>query len=347
MKIYYSGIQLLSHSNAVFYFINTTRNYGKTWNFKYRAVKRAVKKGKKTLWIRRFKKEVKQCIKSFFKSKDLQTFCDVSFYNKETNPCGNLKLLGDTFYIKKGKKWIDFLQVVALSDVNNIRSSDDVDIDTIVFDEYTTTPNKYRAYRGNEVTDFIDIFISIKRNHCVKCIFLGNKESINNPYFNYFGIAPPPNNFDGFKRYKKDSIIVEQHNKLNRCETKFEAQVENLLKGTPYGDYLYGSVYKVQTKNKLSKVPPNARCYVQFNFTQPLAIYQYNDLFYITGKINNSYPIYSQNLSNKFANEKQLFNRHKRYFSSLINAISDNRIYFDSNQIAESFLIIKKWLGAI
>lgn len=344
--MFFNGNKLLSHSKAVFYFVNTTRNYGKTWNFKYRSVKRALKKSKKTLWVRRFKKEVKQCIKSFFKSKDLQKYCGVSFYDKNTNPTGNLKLLGDTFYIKKGKKWLDFLQIVALSDVNNVRSADDVDIDTIIFDEYTTTPKKYLAYRGDEVSDFIDIFISIKRNHIVKCIFLGNKESYNNPYFNYLGISAPPYNFDGFKYFKNGSIVVEQRNNLNVRENEFEGQVKNLLKNTKYGDYLYRSTYKSNCRNKIAKAPSNAQCYCQFVFSSPIAIYQQNDLFYVSKKLTNTLPIYAKKIVNKYPNERQLFNRHKRYFTALINAIADNRLYFESNEIAENFEEIKKWLGS-
>ena len=60
--MYYNGLKMLSH-NAIYNFVNTNRNFGKTWTFKYRAVKRALKKGKKTIWIRRFKKEAKECYK--------------------------------------------------------------------------------------------------------------------------------------------------------------------------------------------------------------------------------------------------------------------------------------------
>ena len=46
--------------DAIFTFINTNRNFGKTWLFKKRAFKRALKRGRKTIWVRRFKKEVKE-----------------------------------------------------------------------------------------------------------------------------------------------------------------------------------------------------------------------------------------------------------------------------------------------
>ena len=155
--MYYNGLKILSH-NAIFNFVNTNRNFGKTWTFKYRAVKRALKKGKKTIWVRRFKKEVKECIKTMFKSKDLQKFCNLIPYDKEKKT-GNFKQEGNTFYILRKNKWIDFLKIYALSDSNAIRSTDDIDVDTIVFDEYTTTPAKYALYRGNEAEDFIDMIL--------------------------------------------------------------------------------------------------------------------------------------------------------------------------------------------
>lgn len=347
MNKHYNGLQLLSYTNAIFYFLNTTRNFGKTWNFKYRAVKRALKHGKKTLWIRRFKKEAKECVRKFFASKDLQKFCGVSFYDKETNPTGNLKQIGNTFCIKKGKKWIDFLHVVALSDVNSMRSSDDVDIDTIIFDEYTTTPHKYNTYRGNEVADFIDIFISTKRNHDVKCIFLGNKESHNNPYFNYFNILSLPDTFDGFKCFRNGAIVVEQRNNLIVNTTDYEKQVNNLLKNTQYGDYLYDSKYKENKKIKICKPPTTATCYCQFHFGKPISVYIENGKYYVTNKIQYNLPVYSQVLSGKYPHEKQLFNSNKKYFNGLMNAIFDNRLYYSTHEVAEDFVYIKKWLGSL
>ena len=94
---YYHSGKIASY-NAIFNFIISNRNFGKTWGAKKRAVKRAIKKGKKTIWIRTFKKEVKECIATFFKSRDLCEFCDLIWYDKETKK-GNLKQIGNTFYM--------------------------------------------------------------------------------------------------------------------------------------------------------------------------------------------------------------------------------------------------------
>ena len=75
-------------------------------------------------------------------SVDFIKFCGIELYNPETKT-GNVKQIGNTFYIKQGKSWTWFLKIVSLSDSNAMRSADDVDCDTIIFDEFTTTIDKY------------------------------------------------------------------------------------------------------------------------------------------------------------------------------------------------------------
>ena len=153
------GLLLLSH-NAIFNFVNSNRNYGKTWTFKKRAFRRALKHGKKTIWLRMFKKETKEAIATFFSSSDLRKYCGIELFNAETGK-GNVKQEGKTFYFRKNEKspWIWFLKIFSLNDNDAVRSADDVDVDTIIFDEYTKTAEKYKRYRGAIVNDFIDIFI--------------------------------------------------------------------------------------------------------------------------------------------------------------------------------------------
>ena len=84
MKKYFSALDVSSY-NAIYTFIISNRNYGKTWGFKRRAWKRAMKHGKKTLWIRRFQKEVKEAVSTFYASKDLlQWIGDIEPYDTTT-----------------------------------------------------------------------------------------------------------------------------------------------------------------------------------------------------------------------------------------------------------------------
>ena len=343
--VYYDGFPVTSRG-AVFNFINSNRNFGKTWCFKKRAFKRALKRGRKTIWIRRFKKEVKEAAAKFFTSVDLRKFCGIEWYDPETKQ-GNCKQIGNTFYVKRRGKWEWFLQIVALTDAANMRGVDDVKIDTIVFDEYRTTPERYARYRGNEVTDFIDIFFSAKREHEIHCYFLGNKESGNDPYFTYFGLPTFPDSFEGIRTFRQGSICVQYiNNKQNdKRKEEYAKKVENLLRGTSYGNYIYESMTKTSKAVRIKKSHPDASLYVQlFIRGQYIRITTYNGCFYIAAGCDKSKPIYCDQHTDA-PRHFLLARRLKRYFVALENALTDGRVYYANSVAYESVLPFFKWLG--
>ena len=330
---------------AIFTFINTNRNFGKTWLFKKRAFKRALKRGRKTIWVRRFKKEVKEAAAKFFTSADLRKFCGIEWYDPETKK-GNCKQVGNTFYVKRRGRWEWFLQIVALSDAANMRGVDDVNVDTIVFDEYRTTPERYARYRGNEVTDFIDIFFSAKREHEIRCFFLGNKESTADPYFTYFGIPTFPDTFEGIRMFREGSVCVQFiNNKQNAQSDEYAHKVENLLRGTSYGAYIYESATKTKKPVRVKKTPLDASIYVQLYIRgQYVRILLYDGCFYVAAGADKSKPVYCDTQTNA-PRHLLLTKRLKRYFVALENALTDGRVYYTSNAVYESVVPFYKWLG--
>lgn len=341
------GLKLLSH-NAIFNEVNTNRNYGKTWTFKKRAFKRALKHNKKTIWLRCFKKEAKEAINVFFSGRDLQNYCGVSWYDKDTNPNGNLKQNGNTFYYRKDNKrpWNWFLKVYALSDADAMRSADDVDVDTIVFDEYTKTPDKLKRYRGNIVNDLLDIYFSAKREHEVKVILLGNKEIINNPFLTYFGIKPLPKSFEGIRTYRNGSIAVQQINNEAKDTSEYDKKVKAMLQGTTYGNYIYNHDYKQEMAFRPRKTPQGATLYCQLiNNTTPIRICTHNGFYYVNDRIDKNKRIYCDRLYNKYPNELLLVKRQKRFFTGLINALADNRVYYNSAKTYEALQPFLQWLA--
>lgn len=344
---YFHAGKILSYG-AIFNHIESNRNYGKTWGFKKRAWKRAKKHGKKTLWIRRFKKEVKECTATFYNSIDLLKFIgDIELYDSKTKT-GNCKQVGRTFYILRNGKWEWFLKIAALSDSNALRSADDVNCDTIIYDEYTTTPDKYRRYRGNEVTDFIDLFFSAKREHEVRCFFLGNKESYNNPYFTYFGIPFIPKEFEGIKRFKGGSIAVQRINNKPRSKNMYDSKVEKLFQNTSYGNYIYKDEYKTASGLKTRKPPIDASEYIQLNWHgNEIRITILNGWFYVSSKIDKMRRVYTDTPLHKYKHELLLVKRHKRCFNALIDALSDSRVYYDSHSVYENVFSFFQWLNAV
>ncbi len=344
------GLRVLSY-NAIITEIISNRTYGKTWTFKRRAVRRAFKHGKKTIWLRLFKKEADECADAFFQSADLQKYCSISMYDKDTNKEGNVKQIGKTFYFRKfihGKwtRWRWFLKVYKLSDSGALRSVDDVDVDTIVFDEFTKPKSDLIHYHGDIGGQVSDILVTLKREHEVRFIFIGNKESVTNPVNTYFKITPPPFNFEGIKSYRKGSFVLQQINNKPKRESAYDDKLFNLFKDTQYGNYMYKDEYRTAKGFKRAKTPPNATLYAQIYIKgHALKISALDDLFYVSSKVDNTRRIYCDVLPNKYPREQQLVKRYRKYFNGLIDAIADNRIYYDNALSNECFQDFYTWLS--
>ena len=331
--------------NGVFTFFLSNRNYGKTWGFQRRQAQRALKHGKKCIWVRRFKKEAKEAAAKLYKSSDLLAFCGLTPYNPDTKE-GNFKKDGYTFYVKRRGKWVDFMKVACLSDANSLRSADDVACDTIVFDEFTTTPEKYSLFRGNEVEAFIDMFISAKRMHKVRCFFLGNKESGSNPYFRYFGVPDMSQTFEGVRRFRNGAVVVQWINNETRTVSEYEKRVFDLLKGTAYGDYLYQSTFKRSAFIKPTKTPPGASLYVQIEWAGAALTFSIaGGFFYVRRGVSEALPVYVDAIQKRHVKEQQLLRRQKCFFTTLINAVADGRVFYESAGTFEACLPFYKWLG--
>lgn len=345
MNEYFDGGKALSH-NAIFNAVISNRGYGKTWGFKKRAWVRALKRGKKTIWLRRFKKEVKEAAPTFYGSADLLTFIGTLVpYNSETKQ-GNFKQNGNTFYVKRGKQWTWFLKIVALSDANALRSADDVNIDTIVFDEFTTTPYMYTRYRGNEVQDFCDMFFSIKREHEVRVIFLGNNESAASPYLTYFGIKPLPMKFEGTRKYRHGTFLVQKINNKQREVKAYDRGIRDLFSGTTYGDYIYKDTYRTGGKLRCIKPPPDVALYVQLNWRDvEIAVKTDGYHYFCVSKIDETQPVYCNEYKHVYVRERLLVKKQKSLFAALINAFADNRVYYDTQAAFEAMLPFRQWLG--
>ena len=338
---YFSAKPILSHG-AMFNFIDSNRNYGKTWAFKKRAVRRAFKRGKKTIWIRVFNDERKECARNFFSSRDLREFCGVELWSKE-NPEGNIKQEGPIFYYRKGKKWEWFLKVISMSDRGSMRGVDDVDVDTFVFDEYNQTVAKMSHYRGSIVDDFLDIWASAEREHQVRCFFLGNRESVSSPFYTYFSIAPPFE--EGIRLWREGTVAVQWINNPLRG-TDYAERKRKLLKGTQFGSYLEKGKPKGALEMGYGKAPHGAIVYMQLHWKgRKLRIRTKGQTYYIDNMYDLGQPIYCDNPKMIFPNERILLSRQKKDLLSLQNAVAGNRIVYKNAESFESASLFFKWLG--
>lgn len=335
----------LSYSEAIFYFIDSIRNVGKSWSIARRTWRRAYKKGKKTIIVRLFRKEAEIAASQMYDSADLIQYCtDLQPYDKKTKK-GNFQKRGKTFYIKRNGKFQWFLKIVSLSEFKNMRSADDVNCDTIIFDEYTTTPRKYRQYHGNIAEDFLDLLVTIARQHYVRAIFCGNKEAVYNPFYAYLHLPPLKDDYEGIRYHKSKSIVRQQFNKPCGKPNRFKTQLAAALKGTPYGEYLFNAKTRTQAAAKYYQAPASAKLYEQFYIQNtPLKVVCTPESFYITCKPDLSQHCYTDRLYPDLKHATIYTSDMRNKYAVLIRAFTKNKVRYESGRAQEAALGLAKML---
>ena len=207
---------------ATFNFVEAPRDVGKTFTAKFWGTKRFLKCGKKFIWVRRTDEETKTSKEKFFKK---------SLLKKLRLTADDVKIKGNYGYSKRGRKWVDFVEFCSLSTASTQRSVDDDAYDLMFVDEAFATPAKVNAFRGDEVREFVDIYFSKKRDHKMTVFLLGNKETVNNPYYTYYGTTPPQNVFAGVRMFRNGTIAVWTITDF--VKAKDHDKLVDLLIGTP------------------------------------------------------------------------------------------------------------------
>ena len=331
-KKFYDNTPIWSY-NAIWNFILTLRSRGKTFSFLSRALRRAQKYGEKTLIVRRYRAEAK-------KAKD-KLYCDdwLKIWNLDDK---TIKFDGYKAFCKKGDKWFNFCEITYLAQVKAWRGSRESNIFTVVFDEFTTTPEKYKFYRGNEVEDFLDIVASVRGVHDIRVFFLGNKESVTNPYFSYFNIPIPEDNFEGLRRIAPE-FVVECYNTLaDGQKTTATERFNNSLKGTRYGKYLTTGTYK-RGITEIANLPKNARLLFQFNFDLPCSVYTLKGTYFIKSGINEDLPVFC-NYARNYRRCVILRASDKGIFETFANAYKFGRVKYIDKKAGEAFEPVKRFL---
>ena len=161
---------------AAFIQVIGARGVGKT----YGLMKKLIREKKKFLYMRRLKSQLDQCGKT-----EGNPF-------KKLNMDLDLKILpyptGGMITFRYNEKAGEIAAAgVALSVVANVRGVDYSDYDYIVFDEFIASVGE-RPIK-NEFSAFLNFYETVNRNRelegrdPVKCIMLGNANTLVNPYF--------------------------------------------------------------------------------------------------------------------------------------------------------------------
>lgn len=232
MSKFYDGGRMLSYRKHV-NIIMGHRSTGKTFWAKKRAIQKKIKKNKGTVWVRRYKTELKS-------DKLKKFFVDIEIANKERVEKGKKPWFPvDTKFTVKGYvaylNGSPFIQFIPLSVASTFKSVPFDDCDDVYFDEFIVDKSNIR-YLPNEVETFFEFFMTFMRERFddVFVYMLANAISSVNPYFLYFGIQMRNKEFT----FDKSGELLVQNFKSNQIIEEFKnSWFGNLMKDTDYFAY--------------------------------------------------------------------------------------------------------------
>lgn len=214
--MYLNRNKILSY-NASLNFIVLKRGYGKSWGFKDLAISDFIKMGVKTIWIRRYKPELRQCLAKFLP--------DIT----DKYPEHKLEIKGKKLLVDN-KECITFY---TLSEAQDLKSGSFKDYKYLVFDEFIIE-GKAKHYIGEECDLFAGLLSTVFRDRPIKAFLLGNKVKSVTPYNIYFNLP----DFNGIKYLKDRKILVYAEDNDNVVEKNYQKSDLNcVLSGTRYYDY--------------------------------------------------------------------------------------------------------------
>ncbi|MGM9684594.1 MAG: phage DNA encapsidation protein [Eubacteriales bacterium] len=251
------------------------RDVGKSYGMLYRAITRCQKRGKAMVWLRRTDEECKNLLESFGNGKWLNILSARGLTPDNVTRQGH-KIL---YRAGKGESWQPLIRYGSLSGWDDIRDTDDPREEVLFIDEAFATIEKHRRYNGDEVSNGLDIFKSLRKGDSdIRLIVCGNRERQCNIWADYFGIYNPPT-ADGIYR-----VPTASHRDAgigaNRCVTytvcnkvdKEHDDMKTLLTGTKYGVFLSGGS-KSEYGALIANVPPRAWFYAAADFGRRVTLW--------------------------------------------------------------------------
>lgn len=244
-SLFYYVTPLLS-KDALYNFIVGPRGGGKSVAWTKYAIDNYVKKGKTTIWIRRYGVEFDSDFQLKFFSdimdlaeRDVKGFDKYYEWQFKVNISKKTGLGVGQLKRPDSEKWETFIQFIPLNVALKHKSVASPSTNLIVFDEFILDlKTSNMRYLTNEVTTFFEYYETIARvkelnGVVVRAIFIGNAISVVNPYFTYFKIK-----YDKSREWiRKGDVLV--HNYFNKAfyESKKATRWGKMIEGTKYGDY--------------------------------------------------------------------------------------------------------------
>lgn len=244
----------ISSFNAMFNFLVGQRGVGKTYGWKLKAIRAAIRKGEQFMYVRRYKDELKVSKDTFFA--DLMA--------KNAFPDWDFRTYGATAQMApastrddKKRPWKTIGHFVSLSTQGNIRSVAYPLVTNIGFDEFIIEKGN-TPYITNEVRAFLNLYVTVDRNQDkTKVFFMANSVSIMNPYFLYWDIKPDESK--EFTVLRDGFMVVHFVEAREFSDQVYETKFGKFIEGTEFGDFAVGNEFADNHGNLLDVKGASAR----------------------------------------------------------------------------------------
>lgn len=241
-NVWFSPDKVFSY-NAMLNFVVGARGCGKTYGTKKWAIKRFIKTGKKFIYLRRYKEEIKE----------LDKFFDTLRYDEE------LKI--HEFNVKGRRFFIDGQECGKADILSTSQSKKGIEeplTDTIIYDEFIIEKGMIH-YLPNEVDRLINYMHSVFRNRdgC-RCICLANSIVWSNPYFTFYKFIPMKS---GFQVMQGGEVVLNVYDNEEFTQMQQETKFAKLIKGTVYEEMAVNNKFSDVNDDFIKKKPPNATLY--------------------------------------------------------------------------------------
>lgn len=222
---------------AIFNQFYSDRSDGKTFDIKYRGLKRFQKRNEITVYMRRWKTE--------FTGLMIDTFLDDVIEKKasEMEFIKDIKADRSGIQIKKcgDNTWRYAFYFTPLTVANRLKSNfNPLMIREIDFDEYAPLDNRYAP---DEMINLLEFWNTCDRQRgIVKLCTFGNRVTATNPFLNFFDIDLKIDENYKTRLYKNGRLMIQVYYNEERRKVQANNPIMDLVAGTIYEGYMKGKV---------------------------------------------------------------------------------------------------------
>ena len=338
-SIFWDIKRTLTHNKLVNVIVGN-RGGGKSFGCKELAIDNFIKKGEQFGYIRRYKDDLTEPMKQFFKDIEYK-YPEYEFKSDSKYLYIRLKTENpDEKWTEKDIAGYGFI----LSTASNKKSISYPKITLLIFDEFLIEEGNVRFIK-NEPLALLNLYETVARpgtDHPRTLLFmLSNAISITNPYFLYWDLKMPikkDKNNKWIWKHPNRPILVEDVRNEKFIDKKKNTEFGKLIENTSYSDYSIENKFLLDDDTFVEKRTPISKYYFTFNYKDfSLAVWVdfKEGKMFVSKDIDPTYPlVYSTTMKDHKPNTMLLKNINRNlHFKRFIENYKLGNVRFENINI--------------